>query len=97
MKLYPEDIDLVLERHPEVSEACAFAVPDEIHGQAVAAAVRVARGAQVSVQALEDWCRERLRRQAVPGAWFFLEEIPKTERGKVSRASVRDACLGGQS
>jgi acyl-coenzyme A synthetase/AMP-(fatty) acid ligase len=96
MKLYPEDIDLVLERHPGVREACAFSLPDEIHGEIVAAAVCVAQGATPSTEALEQWCRERLRRQAVPGAWFFLDEIPKTERGKVSRARVRDACLRGR-
>ena len=95
VKLYPEDIDLVLERHPDVREACAFALSDEIHGEVVAAAVRVAPGASLSPRALEEWCRERLRRQAVPGAWFFLDEIPKTERGKVSRERVREACLRG--
>src|SRR5262249_35804150 len=35
VKIQPADIDILLERHPAVAEACTFAVPDAIGGEAV--------------------------------------------------------------
>ncbi|MGH9671913.1 MAG: class I adenylate-forming enzyme family protein, partial [Bryobacteraceae bacterium] len=93
MKVNPAEIDLLLERHPAVSEACCFALADEVSGELVAAAVRLAEGAALTAPALRSWCLERARRDIVPERWFFLAEIPKTDRGKVSRAAVRDRCL----
>ncbi len=97
MKIQPEEIDLLLERHPDVLEACAFGIPDEISGEMVAVAVRFADAAGDreggGVEALRAWCRERLRRESVPERWFVVPEIPKTDRGKISRQKVMDYCL----
>jgi acyl-CoA synthetase (AMP-forming)/AMP-acid ligase II len=93
MKVNPAEIDLLLERHPEVAEACCFALPDAVSGELVAAAVKLAPGSTLAPAALRAWCLERARRDIVPERWFILGEIPKTDRGKVSRARVRDRCL----
>lgn len=95
MKVSPEEIDLLLERHPAVAEACAFGVPDPVAGEIVAVAVRVAAGASATSQELRAWCVERLKRDAVPQRWFMVAEIPKTDRGKLNRDKVRAACLPG--
>jgi acyl-CoA synthetase (AMP-forming)/AMP-acid ligase II len=96
MKVSPEEIDLLLERHPAVAEACAFGVPDPVAGEIVAVAVRVATGASATAQELRAWCLGRLKRDAVPQRWFMVAEIPKTDRGKLNREKVRAACLPGR-
>ena len=93
LKIHPEDIDILLERHPDVREACAFAVPDAISGEIVGVAVSAVEGQTVDLNALETWCREYLAREKVPEKWFALSEIPKTDRGKINRDIVAAACL----
>jgi acyl-CoA synthetase (AMP-forming)/AMP-acid ligase II len=93
MKVNPAEIDLLIERHPQVAEACCFALPDAVSGELVAAAVKLAAGATLAPAALRAWGLERARRDIVPERWFILEEIPKTDRGKVARARVRERCL----
>jgi acyl-CoA synthetase (AMP-forming)/AMP-acid ligase II/thioesterase domain-containing protein len=88
-KVQPAEIDALLESNPAVAEACVFGVADSIGGEAVAAAIRLASGANINAESLQAWCRERLRKEAVPEHWFFVTEIPRTLRGKVSRDSVR--------
>ena len=91
MKVHPEDIDLLLERHDGVVEACAFGAPDPIVGEVVCVAVVIDQG-----HALDDikvWCRERLVREKNPEKWFILDAIPKTDRGKINRNVVAAACL----
>ncbi len=94
MKILPEEIDLLLERHPDVEEACTFGVPDDINGESVAVAVRLRQGFEGSEAELRDWCLARIRGDCVPERWFVLDEIPKTDRGKINRDNVRRACTG---
>jgi acyl-CoA synthetase (AMP-forming)/AMP-acid ligase II len=92
-KVQPAEIDMLLERHPAVAEACTFSLPDAVSGEVVAVAVRLAPGAGETAQTLRAWCLERVRREAAPERWFFVDEIPRTSRGKVSRDSVRRSLL----
>ena len=94
-KVQPAEIDTLLERNPAVAEACVFGISDPLGGEAIAAAIRLAEGASATPQSLQAWCRERLRREAVPESWFFVSEIPRTARGKVSRDAVRQALVKG--
>ena len=91
-KVLPEEVDLLLERHAAVAEACTFGVPDPINGEMVAVAVRLADNAAAPAD-LKAWCAERIRMDCVPEKWFVLPEIPKTDRGKINRDRVRDVCL----
>jgi len=88
-KVQPAEIDSLLERHPAVAEACVFGIPDPMGGEAIAAAIRLANGENATPLSLQSWCSQRLRRAAVPEHWFFVPEIPRTARGKVSRDVVR--------
>lgn len=94
IKVHPEEIDVLLERHPDVAEACTFGVPDEISGEIVGAAVVLTRGSQASKETLRRWCVERTRRENAPEIWFILSDIPKTSRGKIDRRQVIETCLG---
>jgi acyl-CoA synthetase (AMP-forming)/AMP-acid ligase II len=98
MKVHPEEIDLLMERHPDVMEACAFGLPDDISGEVVAVAIKLLDGAEGGddvgkIAALKTWCRERLRRESVPEKWYIVPEIPKTDRGKINRQRVMAYCL----
>jgi acyl-CoA synthetase (AMP-forming)/AMP-acid ligase II len=94
-KVQPAEIDVLLETHPAVAEACVFAVPDPVGGESVAAAVRLAPGASATSETLRAWCRERLRREAVPEHWFFVQQMPRNARGKLSRDAVRSTVMSG--
>ena len=93
IKVHPEELDSLLERHPEVIEACTFGMPDKISGETVAAAVRLAPESNLNSEALRRWTLERIRRENVPERWFFLDEIPKSERGKINRQAVMTQCM----
>jgi oxalate---CoA ligase len=88
-KVQPAELDRLLEQHPAVAEACAFAQLDPVGGESVAVAIRLRPGASATSESLRAWCRERLRREAVPEHWHMVDEIPRNARGKVSRDLVR--------
>lgn len=89
IKIQAEEIDMLLERHEAIVEACAFGIPDAIAGEAVAAAIVLADGAVFDPEALKAWCRARVRDEAVPSRLFAVAAIPRNDRGKIVRADVR--------
>jgi len=97
MKILPEEIDVLLEGHNEVLEACAFGVPDAISGETVAAAYTLTEESRVTPADLREWCKTRIRVDCIPERWYPVCEIPKTDRGKVNRQMVRDYCLEGKN
>jgi acyl-CoA synthetase (AMP-forming)/AMP-acid ligase II len=91
IKIQAEEVDMLLERHEAVAEACAFAIPDPVSGEAVAAAVVVRPGASFDPEAIKAWCRQHARPDAVPIRIDALPAIPRNDRGKIVRADVREA------
>jgi len=94
-KIQPAELDMLIEQHDDVAEACAFAIPDAVSGEIVGAAVRFKPGVKADLEAIKTFCRARLRREATPERWFTVDEIPRTARGKVSREAVRRALMEG--
>ena len=79
---------------PGVAEACAFAVDDPLYGQNVGVAVVVAGDGDAAVADLYRWMRGRLAETKLPARWWRVDAIPRSDRGKVSRDAVREACVG---
>jgi acyl-CoA synthetase (AMP-forming)/AMP-acid ligase II len=92
MKVYPADVDLVVERFGETLDVCAFAVEDALHGEDVGVAVVLRDRGERSLRSLLAWTRKHLARHQVPVRWYVVEEIPRTSRGKVNRESVARRC-----
>ncbi len=96
IKIHPEEIDLLLERHPLIQEACTFGLPDEIGGEIVAVAIHLKDATEPpNSRQLRDWCAQRIKRESIPERWYFLPGIPKSERGKINRDLVMARCLEG--
>lgn len=83
--IYPAEVERVVNTHPDVTEAAAFAIPYPKWGEAVACAVRVKNGAVIEAQTLIDFCRDRLAHYKCPGRIEFLDDFPRTPSGKVQR------------
>jgi len=94
--VYPAEVEAVVMSHPGVAEAHAVGLDHAILGERVAACVIRQAGSSVSREELITHCRERLAHYKCPEEIKFVDAIPKTSRGKVSRASVK-AMFDGQS
>lgn len=87
--VYPNEIEDVVAAHPKVVEVGAIGVPDEKSGEAVKIVV-VRRDLSLSVTELEQHCRQELTAYKVPRYVEFVDELPKTNVGKILRRELRD-------
>jgi len=92
-KISPIELDNVLARHPAVSEAVSFAIPDEMYGQDVGVAIVLKPGQTLAAEELKKWVAEKLAKFKVPRKVYFTENMPKTATGKIQRRIVADEML----
>jgi acetyl-CoA synthetase len=85
------EIENAILKHPDVLEAAAVGVPDELRGQVVKAFVVTARnGDEIFAREIQDLVRRRLSQHEYPRHVAFVAELPKTPAGKVHRKILRD-------
>jgi acyl-CoA synthetase (AMP-forming)/AMP-acid ligase II len=76
---------------PDVVEAAAVGVPDDVLGEAVKAFVSLRRGAVCTVGEVLAHCRRVMPPYMVPREIVVLTSLPKNSSGKVDRATLRKA------
>ena len=92
LKVYPADVDALVESFDGVADVCTFAVDDPLHGQEVAIAVVLEPGRDDVTADLYRWLKRRLTDYKMPARWYRLDALPRTARGKLHRDTVRDLC-----
>lgn len=92
-KLFPSDVDAVVERFDGVGDVCTFAYPDPLYGENVGIAIVLRSPDDATMVALHEWMAQHLAPHQFPERWFLVAEIPRTSRGKINRESVSQACL----
>ncbi len=85
----PDEIEAVLESHPDVEEVGVIGIPDEEWGERVGAVVVARPGATVSEEALIEHCRQRLASFKKPEVMIFVDALPRNAMGKVLRNELR--------
>ncbi len=87
--VYPNEIEDVVADHPKVLEVGAIGAPDEKSGEVVKVVV-VRKDDSLTVKEVRDHCRKELTGYKVPKYVEFVEELPKTNVGKILRRELRD-------
>jgi len=84
------EVEQVLASHPLVQNAAVFPVRSELAEDEVMAAVVLRGGAELTYAALLDYCQPRMPYFAVPRFLEFVEALPLTENGKVTKYRLRE-------
>ena len=88
------EIEKVLFAHPDVLECAVIAVPDSKWGESPKALVVPRQGADLSEQALKQFCRQKLAAYKVPSSVELLTSLPKGGTGKIQKKALRERYLG---
>ncbi len=87
--VYPNEIEAIAASYDGVAECACIGVPDDRTGEAVALFVVTLPGAQVEAEALVAFCKERMTAYKTPRHIRFVDELPKSNVGKILRRELR--------
>lgn len=91
-RISPFEVESVLLQHPAVFECAVTGVPDPKRGQAVKAFIVLNRGYTPSKQLEKElmfFAKKNAALYKAPRSLEFVQALPKTHNGKISRAAIR--------
>ena len=88
--VYPNEIEDVVCMHPDIVEAASIGVTDEKTGEAVKLFVVLGGEQKLTKEEIIDYCRQNLAAYKVPKQIEFMDELPKTNVGKILRRELRE-------
>jgi len=89
MNIYPEDIEDVLLRHPNVLEACVFGIPHPKWGESPMAAVILKEDARTTEDEIIAWTNARVAGYQKIRGVSLTADFPRNSTGKVLKRQLR--------
>lgn len=88
--VYPNEVEDVVAGHPGILEVACIGIPDKKSGEVVKLFV-VKQDDSVTRESIIAYCRDNLTRYKVPKEIEFIDELPKSNVGKILRKDLRAA------
>ncbi len=86
--VYPREVEIAIECHPDVGTAAVVPVADPRFGEVGHAFVSARSGAALSAESLERHCRDRIANYKVPKRFYIVTEFPALPNGKVDKRAL---------
>ena len=98
-KLFPEELEAVLEAHPAVARASVHGLPDAQRGVQVAALIQwaVPAGPYPGLHDLQRWCKSRLEAFKTPRRLWATADWPLTASGKTDHPALGRALMAANA
>ena len=93
-----EEVERVLNSHPQVAESAVIAVPDPIRGEEVKAYIVLKSRATPEIvppESIWEFCKLHLSAYKLPRYIEYRDELPKTPSSKVQKNILRDESKQG--
>jgi long-chain acyl-CoA synthetase len=88
--VYPQMIEQAIYTHPSVQEVIVIGIPDDYRGEAAKAFIKLRDGAKpFTLDELKAFLTGKLGKHEIPAAVDFVDELPRTPVGKLSRHELR--------
>ena len=88
--VYPQMIEQAIYTHPSVQEVIVIGIPDDYRGEAAKAFIKLRDGAKpFTLEELRAFLTGKLGKHEIPAALDFVDELPRTPVGKLSRHELR--------
>ena len=87
-KISPAEIDEAIESSPGIQGAATFGIPHPTLGEEIVAAVVKSGSAVVEEADIIEQVRRRMGPKRVPRKIYFVDQLPRTESGKIRRSEL---------
>ena len=96
VNIYPAEIEAVLTLHEAIEDVAVLGIPDDEMGESVRAFVLPSASATPGPeleQEIIEFVRDRIAHYKAPRGVEFVDELPRTETGKLLKREIKDRYL----
>lgn len=86
--VYPNEIEAIIAMHDDVIEVGVIGVPDDASGELVMAVI-VSSNPDLSLDDIQRHCEASLTRYKIPRRLALVQDVPKSNVGKILRRELR--------
>ena len=83
--VFPKEVEKLLMKHPEISEAAIAGIPHDEFGEVVKAWIKLTPDSQLSLDEIKKWVDNNITHYKRPYYIDIIKDIPKNIIGKVQR------------
>jgi acyl-CoA synthetase (AMP-forming)/AMP-acid ligase II len=87
--IYPSDVERMLERHPDIAQACVVPIEDDIKGQKPVAFVILKPGKSLTDSEVKQYALKHAPAYQHPRFVWFVERLPLSSTNKVDRTALK--------
>lgn len=88
--IYPSQVEDAVRSMPGISDVAVVGMPGGTRGEDVVAALVLEAGASLTLADVRAWAEKSLAHYALPRQIVVMQELPKSQIGKVMRKRVRE-------
>ncbi len=88
--VFPEDVESLLIRHPNIAQVAVIGIPHPHHGEVVKAYVVTKPGETISSEEIINWAKDRMAHYKYPREVEVLKALPATSTGKILRRILKE-------
>ena len=89
--IYPREVEDCLYRNPNIQDVQVFAVTDRKYGEEIGAWIKLRENANLTLQDIQDFCRDKISQQKIPRYVSFVDSFPMTVTGKIQKNIMRES------
>ena len=94
-KVFPSQVEHVMQDHPAVKDVLVLGVPDDYKGEVPRAYVTLIDGAAETGTGLKAWLNDRVGKHERVDAVVVRQSLPRTMIGKLDRKALREEEMAG--
>lgn len=87
--IYPREIEIPLESHPQIAEVAVVGVPDKAIGERVKACIILKEPGSLTEQDIKDYLKDKIAKYKIPEFVEFMHTFPRNATGKVLKYILR--------
>jgi long-chain acyl-CoA synthetase len=87
--IYPQDVEIMLERHDDIEQACVVPVPDEIKHTLPVAFIVKRKGSSLTEEDVKQYALKNAPPYQHPRQVHFVEALPTNTVGKIDRRALQ--------
>jgi long-chain acyl-CoA synthetase len=88
--IYPREVEMVIEKIPQVKEVAVIGIPDEALGEKVKAFIILAEPGSMSEEDIKAFMKDKTAKFKIPEVIEFLTDLPRNPTGKILKKELKN-------